>query len=565
MVVGPVKRGTMSFLDSDLESRGVQAVWQKTGRGIDRATWLGAWLGFCLWQGLASASWGYNPDSPEVRQMVDRALKFLETNNHHAVGGNCLIGLAFYKAGADTSHPKVAEAVKQAAQLAAQVRKSGVGANCYNEAVACIFLCEVVPDRNRAEIESLVYGLVQRQTADGMWTYQVKNQPDTSQTQYAILALWSAHVNGVTVPPASLERGLAWLLRTQFRDGSFCYWPAEGPPQGERNAMAAQATLSMTVAGVGALYAGASVLGISRQPAKDRKLPPALQRVPKNEAEKYKLQRLDPAALLSSCAQGDAWISQHFGPENADPRWTCYYLYGLERYASLKELIEGKIDKDPAWYNAIVGYLQKTQKDSGAWDAGFIGAPCDTAFCALFLLRSMQKTIKKSILEEGVLVGGHGLPRDLTNARLQDGKVVTPQMVRDVDDLMELLKNAEDKEFDAMALPGGLSLDADLTKRTSQLERLRALVTNEDFDARLAAVKTLARSRDLDNVPALIYALSDPDARIVREARDGLRFISRKFAGFGLPDNPTVEQKQAARAKWKAWYRSIRPDGELMD
>ena len=188
-----------------------------------------------------------------------------------------------------------------------------------------------------------------------------------------------------------------------------------------------------------------------------------------------------------------------------------------------------------------------------------------TAFAVLFLTRSSQKSIKKATLDEGLLVGGMGLPKDLTNARIQDGQVVTPQMVRDVDDLLELLNSAEDKEFDAKALPGGLSLDADLTKRTSQLERLRAMVTNENFDARLAAVKTLARSRELDNVPALIYALSDPDWRVVEAARDGLAFISRKFQGYGPPPQATVEQVQAAQAKWKQWYLAIRPDGQLMD
>jgi hypothetical protein len=183
----------------------------------------------------------------------------------------------------------------------------------------------------------------------------------------------------------------------------------------------------------------------------------------------------------------------------------------------------------------------------------------------LFLTRSSQKSIKKATVDEGVLVGGMGLPKDLTNARIQDGQVITPQMVRDVDDLLELLNSTENKEFDAKSLPGGLSLDADLTKRTSQLERLRALVSNENFEARLAAVKTLARSRELDNVPALIYALSDPDWRVVEAARDGLCFISRNFQGYGPPPQATEQQVQAAREKWKQWYLAIRPDGQLLD
>jgi HEAT repeat protein len=91
------------------------------------------------------------------------------------------------------------------------------------------------------------------------------------------------------------------------------------------------------------------------------------------------------------------------------------------------------------------------------------------------------------------------------------------------------------------------------------------MVSDGDFHARFAAVKTLARARELENVPALIYALSDPDKRVMLEAREGLRFISRRFYGFGLPDNPSKAQVQTAQDNWKAWYLSIRPDAELLE
>jgi hypothetical protein len=540
-------------------------MWKKRDGQSVRAVWMVVCLGMCL--ALEASCWGYNPESPEVKRMVDRALKFLETSKHGTVGGTTLIGLAFFKAGADLDHPKVAEAIKQATQLARQVRESGVGSHCYNEAFACIFLCEVGPDRYREEIEHFVYGFAKRQTSEGMWTYQSGNQPDTSQTQLVLLALWSAHINGVFVPPDSIENGMVWLLRTQFRDGSFCYWPAPGPPEGARSATAAEPTLSMTVAGLGALYAGVSLLGISRQPSRDPNLPPALQQVPKNQPDKQLSQQFTTAQLLNSCSLGDAWVQRNLRPENSDHRWTYYYLYGLERYMSLKEFVDGKTDESPAWYNMVVNYLQRVQRDSGAWTVGSqnTGEVVDTAFGVLFLLRSMQKTMKRSFSASGILIGGHGLPKNLTNVRLQDGQVVTPQMVRDVDDLLDLLKNTDDMEFDARHLPGGLSLDEDLTKRTSQLERLRELVTDEDFHARYAAVKTLAGSDDLDNIPALIYALTDGDRRIVHEANNGLRFISRKFLANPLPSEPTIEQKWGVQAKWKAWLLSIRPDAEFLD
>ena len=149
----------------------------------------------------------------------------------------------------------------------------------------------------------------------------------------------------------------------------------------------------------------------------------------------------------------------------------------MERYRSFQETIQGNVVPEPAWYNEGVEYLQKTQLPDGSWHTLDLVARISTrhtTFAMLFLTRSSQNAIKKATLDEGLLVGGMGLPKDLTNARIQNGKVVTPQSVQDVDDLLELLSSTEDKEFDARSLPGGLSLNADLTKRNRQLERLRA-------------------------------------------------------------------------------------------
>jgi hypothetical protein len=91
------------------------------------------------------------------------------------------------------------------------------------------------------------------------------------------------------------------------------------------------------------------------------------------------------------------------------------------------------------------------------------------------------------------------------------------------------------------------------------------VVSGGAYESRLVAVKALARVRELDNVPLLIYALTDPDMRIVREADKGLRFISRKFDGVGLPEEPQPPNVKSAIAAWKAWYASIRPAAEFLD
>ena len=93
----------------------------------------------------------------------------------------------------------------------------------------------------------------------------------------------------------------------------------------------------------------------------------------------------------------------------------------------------------------------------------------------------------------------------------------------------------------------------------------------------MLAVKTLGKVRDLENVPVLLFALTDPDVRIVLEADKALRFVSRKFRGVGLPGDlepPTNDVKspagawpqvKAAQKAWKDWFLAIRPDAQLLE
>ncbi len=537
---------------------------------------VGVVLLVCLFGASVPAA-GYTPDSPEVQQMLDRAVPYLETKSGSVemVGGKCLVALALLKAGKDQTHPLVQEALAGARKIAPVLVNTGGSGPCYNEAVACIFLCNVDPIQYAPEIKLLIQGMLKRQRPNGAWAYQPPTYDDTSQTQYGVLCCWAAHQAGMEVPARAVESAAQWLMRVQNADGGWTYSPNDPGTYERRNQ--GPTTHSMAAAGLSSIYICAHLMGFGadakRGSAKVEKsdLPPALQKVETEQQKRKRLIYLQPTSLGSqqlfgTAAIGEAWFAKNF---TYDVKWyTHYYMYAMERCRSFQELVEGKSVPEPDWYNQGVEHLRKTQLEDGSWrtlDGGSPYQQVDTAFAVLFLLRSSRTSIKKATLDEGILIGGMGLPKDLTNARMQDGKVVTPQMVRDVDDLLELLNSTEDKQFDPTALPGGLSLDADLTKRTSQLERLRALVTNENFEARLAAVKTLARARELDNVPALIFALTDPDPKIVQEAESGLRFISRKFAGFGLPAQPTNAQLDASRIKWRQWYLAIRPDGQLLD
>ena len=90
------------------------------------------------------------------------------------------------------------------------------------------------------------------------------------------------------------------------------------------------------------------------------------------------------------------------------------------------------------------------------------------------------------------------------------------------------------------------------------------MVATGRFRARWTAAVTLGTVRDLESVPVLIEALSDPDERVIRAAHDALRFISRNPDRVGLevvgrrrPDEATLE---SAQADWREWLRSVKPE-----
>ncbi|MBW3600181.1 MAG: hypothetical protein KY475_23275, partial [Planctomycetes bacterium] len=109
----------------------------------------------------------------------------------------------------------------------------------------------------------------------------------------------------------------------------------------------------------------------------------------------------------------------------------------------------------------------------------------------------------------------------------------------------------------------GESLGEREAARQERIQKLKDMVSQGSYQQRLVAVKALSRSGDFDQVPLLLYAMTDPDQRIVAAADEGLRFISRKFDGLGTLGDP--EEVEKTRGQWTDWYLSIRPEGELLE
>jgi hypothetical protein len=165
----------------------------------------------------------------------------------------------------------------------------------------------------------------------------------------------------------------------------------------------------------------------------------------------------------------------------------------------------------------------------------------------------------------GTAVGGYDLPDDLTRVTakdirdLQRPELHRPKISIGFDKLIEMIQQGDWSELDLA------HVDIEPFNRTEngeqhekQMATMRSLLANGKFSDRFAVTKILAFSGDVEQVPHLIFALTDGDHRITRAARDGLRLISRKFTGFELSDTPSQQEKARAAKRWNAWYRSVR-------
>lgn len=511
--------------------------------------------------------------------MIQRGLDYLRTTRESRLGGQCLIGLAFVK-NRQPDHPKVKEAVDAALAFAAQpmqvIQKQS---KAYSMCIAPIFLCELDADLYRSDIEKLLSAVWQRQAPNGAWTYDVGGTGDTSMTQYGVLACWSAQRAGFDVPRATVLRVCEWLLRTQGKSGGFAYRPPDpasalenpngrtGPPN-ERPSYR-NLRESTTVAGLGSVYVCSALLGMNEIVGKSsgdiQEIPEAFVPISASgQALNVRVNRNLAARVKRSIVDGNRWYQSHY---TVNPKsYPFYYLYALERYQSFRELAEGKSPARPQWYTDGVKHLADTQLASGAWRAPQSENSVGTAFAVLFLQRSTKKSIQGGILGEGLLVGGRGLPGDTRRIRMVDGRVVSALEKKSLTAIANLLSDADENEIERLAAnEAGIFLDPDSELTREDEIALRALVRTGDSRVKLLAIKALSTQRNLDNVPEFIDALSDDDVEVAMRARDALRKVSRKFVGFGLPDRPTLQQREYAAARWKKWYRTIRPDAEFYD
>jgi hypothetical protein len=450
------------------------------------------------------------------------------------------------------------------------------GPDNYEAGCAAMALAAVDGQAYKNEINSITQYILSKMQTNGSWTYGPGIPGgDTSMTQYSILGLWEASsAAGISIPRETWDKISQWLVSTQHGDGGFEYHP---PDKSVPNPQPSQeATHTMTVASLGSLYICRDHIGGKRKNTRGILL--NSQEDEKSDTN-YK-PNTKPDQFESAINRGIEWVKKNFtldratGEGNPDrSRWFFYYLYAFERFATLGEV---KTINNVDWYTEGAQLVLSKQQGDGSWHQ-VDGTEANTAFAVLFLVRSTQVSVKihQRRIGRGTLISGRGLPQNLAEleqtatgfkAKAIRGKTV---------DLLQMLETGKQDQLEGAAIGLIKQMYEDKEKWTAVSERADQLKKIYERGLKLknaemlkASMKGLALTGDYRVVPILIdgmYYEADPEVQL--DARLALCKISRKFNGFGTiyPAEATKEEWEEEIARWKDWYRMVRPESAFED
>ncbi|EMI54702.1 HEAT repeat domain-containing protein [Rhodopirellula sallentina] len=533
---------------------------------------------------LASPTPAYAAVGAEVKGTVDDGVAYIEKNfgvkTHYSLenvftggyGEHALIAYAHMKVKHDPDSSVVAQGVRSALTIAAQLggrdNEGHESKLVYAASVSVLLLAEVDRVKYRKQLQVFEQYFRRVQYRNGAYGYPGMQQGDISQTQYAMLALWTLDRAGFRVDYPGVQRTVSWLLRVQDTGGGWPYTAKD--PGGPKRISQGGVTPSMAVAGGSALLIAADILRAWGE--QESQFNPNIKGLPKGvklfvegmDNIAVKRPKVDSEAILAAIRDCDAYLSKNSpNPAEKNSSWPYYQLYTLERYESFKEIaLKKKPAHSPPWFKAGVGYLKEQKKGLGWGARSYTTAPVTSSFALLFLIRSTQQAIEQT--QQGMLAGGFGLPDDTTSIRVDGTQIKGEPVAEAVTDLLDMLEGEDPNALEGKSLPEDMKLATEPKARKAQIDRLIRLVRgSSSWQARRVAARLLGQSDEMRVVPALIFALDDPDTVVRTYARDGLRFISRKFEGFGMEIQPGEKQDygelRRAQRLWREWYLTMDP------
>lgn len=521
---------------------------------------------------------GLTPTSPEIVAAVEKAVRFLQTEGprENRLGGRALICMALVKAGVRENHPFVEQTVKDIQAAIPSDGTVNISDHIYTAGLMVLFLADLGADRYRRELDALRRYLEKNQRTDGAWTYLTSGTADAypsgdmSMTQYAVMALWTLHQEQFPVSGENIDRIARWLVSVQSPEGGYAYQTTVSDhfKQVSWNGV----RLSMTSAGMASVYVCRDLFGLNipkNDPA-DKVHEAFAEKPSEDESQTGSIGNFRFTVPVSAFNQvqrrGNLWLERHFYPITSSTEYFFYYLYALERYGAFRELAENKYYESPPWYNKTAEFLLTNQAANGSW-SGNIGSQVDTAYAVLFLLRSTRRTFEKikppQLFGGGNMIGGRGLPKLTDDIKVQDGQIISLAEIPDSEQLMRRLDELEETDDETLAQLADLPAEEVENLLNKNRAKIKKLVGHEKAEKRFAAVTLLGKSGDVSYVPALIYALTDPDPDVMQAAQDALLRLARLPSKERLPigeDPNTVRKRDENIKRWKTWYLKINPD-----
>jgi hypothetical protein len=297
--------------------------------------------------------------------------------------------------------------------------------------------------------------------------------------------------------------------------------------------------------------------------------------------------KFETSSLFSCVGSGNRALEPNFSADVAE--WNFYYLYALERYAWYREQAEGELSggKIPSWYDLGVEFLKKNQRADGSFLEADFGSETQavcTAFAILFLVRSSEVISLPNASSE--VLGGQGFPDGILQTK--GTTLIGGSAEKDINAMMKMLEDEPTEEqLEALteAMKASITeFSKNKTKSRGEIKLfLRTMITSDNYYRRKIAVRLLAAEQEMDNVPALIYALGDPELDVCLEAHDGLRLISRRVDSINIspgsrekaqdpylsgtdPDRPKIRDEfDQIKKEWTKWFLKIRPNAEFFD
>ncbi len=527
-------------------------------------------------------------DDPKIQAAIDRglvALRRIAADEY--VQSKSLVALALLKSGDEVDSPAVKRGIVSIQNRIKEGEYKSDSNHFYSAGLDMMLLETADPAQYQSEMQAILRYILDGQLKNGSWFYPSQNgNGDTSITQYAMLGLWSAARADIEIPMDVWDRAATWHVRTQLKSGGFTYHPGSGAG-GEKATMTAAAVGSLHIARMH-LYPNRKFGSAKRKKKKSvsrkyRYLQPIDLDNPKskrNQNTKKVKTTGNPTTALSAIdnatEKGVAWLAINWTVNNGGAH-TYYYLYAIERMTALADIdLIGEHD----WYAEASEFLLKNQKNDGSF-----GGDTDTSFSLLCLGKATAKMLDRKVpsigVGAGLLAGGRGLPDNLAQVQVTDGKVKARKILGPLDELLNELENPKSTKVESVqsAVLERVQL-GNREELIGQTDRLTRLAKDPRADVRRIALWALGRSGDVRFAPVLIASFADSDLDVLIEARNALCTLSRKPRGFGSSGHPyaKLSEKEKANetrrsqalgkwrteltAKWKKWHLSVRPYDE---